>query len=361
MIKSLLPVTIFFFLFSCKSDKTEKVFPITKNISESIYASGTIKSKNQYDAYALANGIIKDIYVKEGDTVKVGQVLLSISNDAQEINKENAQLAAQLADYNNNKAKVDDAELVMNVAKNKLNNDSSLLARQQNLWKQNIGTKVELEQRDLAFQNSRANYFSARTKLSDLKRQLQFNAAQAQKNLQLSTKLQSDYQLKSEFDGIVYNINKKKGEMVNPQTPLAVVGDSKSFILEMQVDENDIVKVELGQTILITMDSHKGEVFKAKVSKINPLMNERSKTFLVEAAFDEMPSKIFPNVSFEANIIKQEKNNALLIPRNFLVNNSKVIKSNGDTVVVKTGLMDYKYIEILSGITSNDELAKPAQ
>ena len=51
----------------------------------------------------------------------------------------------------------------------------------------------------------------------------------------------------------------------------------------------------------------------------------------------------------------------MLIPRNFLINDSLVVKSNGDTVAVKTGLKDYQMVEILSGISVEEELQKPLE
>ena len=145
------------------------------------------------------------------------------------------------------------------------------------------------------------------------------------------------------------------------QTPLAVIGDAKNFILEMQVDEFDILKIRKGLIVLVTLDSYKGKVFEASVTKINPLMNERSKTFLVEAEFLKQPELLYPNITFEANIVLQSKEKALLIPRNFVQNDTLVFKSNGDKVVVKTGLRDYQKIEILSGISAEDELIKPTE
>jgi len=347
-------------LFSC-AKKTEKTKPILSSITESIYASGTVKSDQQYQAFATVNGIIQDIFVQEGDTVKKGEAILSIVNDAQRLSKENAELAASFADMNSNQGKLNDAQQSIELALRKMKNDSSLLARQQNLWQQNIGSKVELEQRELAYQNSKSALYSARVKYEDLKRQLVLNAAQSQKNLQISSKLASDFTLRSDIDGIVYNLPKKKGELVGAQTPLAIIGDAQHFVLEMQVDEYDILKVQKGMKVLVTMDSYKGKVFEAVVSKIDPLMNERSKTFVVEATFVEAPKLLYPNVSFEANIIMQQKEKALLIPRNYLVNDSFVLKSNDEKIAVKTGLKDYKMIEILSGIGADDELKNPAK
>ena len=347
-------------LFSC-GKKTETTKPYVGNISESIYASGVIKSRNQYQAYASASGIIQKVFVSEGDTVSKGTALLSIVNDAQRLNKENAALTASFADLNANQGKLMDAQLNIDLAKSKLKNDSALLARQKTLWQQNIGSKVELEQRELAYQNSKNGYYAARVQYEDLKRQLQLNAAQSQKNLQISTKLASDFTLRSDIDGIVYSLPLKAGELVGPQSVLATIGDAQHFVLEMQVDEYDILKVQKGLKVWVTMDSYKGKVFEAIVSKIDPLMNERSKSFLVEATFIQQPERLYPNLSFEANIVLQSKEKALLIPRNYLYKDSFVLHKNGDKIAVKTGLKDYKMIEILSGISSSDELQKPTE
>jgi multidrug efflux pump subunit AcrA (membrane-fusion protein) len=139
-----------------------------------------------------------------------------------------------------------------------------------------------------------------------------------------------------------------------------VIGDAKKFILEMKVDEYDILKIKKEQSVKVMMDSYKGKVFEARVTKIYPIMNERNKTFIVEAEFINQPEVLYPNISFEANIVLATKTKAILIPRNYILNDSIVIKSNGDKVLVKTGLKDYQKIEILSGITAADELIDPA-
>ena len=127
----------------------------------------------------------------------------------------------------------------------------------------------------------------------------------------------------------------------------------------MQVDEFDILKIRKGLPVLVNLESFPGKVFDAIVTKINPLMNERSKTFMVEAEFINTPEKLYANISFEASIVLETKEKALLIPRNYLINDSTVLKANGEKQIIKTGLKDYNKIEILSGLTSTDELLKP--
>ncbi len=358
--KNWVAIFMLFAIVSCKK-KVEKINPTIEDITESVYASGTIRSLNQYQAFVTVNGIIDEVYIEEGDLVKKGDAILSISNKMQKLNAENARQASEFADYNTNKGKLREAELMKALMLNKMKSDSSLYQRQLNLWEQQVGTKVELEQRELAYQSSKSAYFSAVVKYDDLNRQLGFNSSQSKRNLEISKEMEGDFTLRSEMDGKVYSLLKNKGEIVGLQTPIAIIGDANQFVLEMQVDEYDIINVQLGLKVMVSLDSYKGEVFEAAVSKIYPLMNERSKSFLVEAKFTKMPKVIYPNISFEANIVLRTADKALLIPRNFMVNDSTVLKSNGEKVIVKTGLKDYKKIQILAGLTEEDELIKPGK
>ena len=352
----LLSLVIFF--YACEI-KTEKIKPTVESISESIYASGILKSKNQYQVFATVNGIIEQVFVTEGDTLKKGMPIVLIANETQRLNKENALLASNFSNYNTNKGKLKDAINLIELAKHKVKNDSLLFIRQKNLWQQNIGTQVELEQRELAYLNAKTSYLSSIEKYEELNRQLNFNASQSKNNALISNKLETDFTVRSEIDGMIYNLSKTKGDIVGLQTPIAVVGDAKQFVLEMQVDEYDIIKIKKGLPVLITLDSYKKVVFNALVTKINPLMNERSKTFLVEAEFVTQPDILYPNITFEASIIINTKEQAILIPRNYLLNDSMVMRPNGEKIFIKTGLKDYQKIEVLSGLKETDEISKP--
>ena len=109
------------------------------------------------------------------------------------------------------------------------------------------------------------------------------------------------------------------------------------------------------------MDSYKGEVFEGAVSKIDPFMNERTKSFTVEATFTKQPQVLYPNLTAQANIIIKEKKNALTIPRNYLINDSLVVIQKDKRKEVKTGIKDYRKVEILSGLTADDIIYKPAE
>lgn len=347
-----------FWFFSCDTSD-ENIFPQREDISESVYASGLIKARYQYQAYTNANGTVQEIFVEEGDTVEIGTPILSISNTATRLNRENAEINRTYADRQANQSRLNDLEMTIEYSKTKYQNDSLLLERQKRLMDQGIGTKVDLEQRQLAFENSKTAYETSKLRYQDLKREIEYNERSASKNLAITKALESDLVLKSEINGIVYAILKEKGEMVNAQTPLAIIGSANEYILELQVDEYDIVNVSRGQRIIVSMDSYRGKTFEGIVSKVNPIMDELSKSFTVEGVFVDEPTVLYPNLTLEANIIIQTKENALTIPRSFIINDQFVLNSNGDTIAVQLGIKDYQKAEIIGGIDEKTVLVKP--
>ena len=345
---------------SCKKEK-ENIQVTSSDITESVYASGKVKAIDQYNVYSTVNGVLQNIIVNRGENITKGQTLLEIDNLTSELNTENARIALDLSAENNRKGsdKLEEIELNVNLALEKLQLDSSLYFRQKKLWEQNIGSKLDFEQRQLAYNNSLVNFQTAQKRLAQLKTQLQNEFKRANVNYDINQKLFSDYSIKSSINGRVYDILKERGELVTSQTPLAVIGKADTFLLELAVDENDIIKINIGQKALITMDSYKGEVLEAIVDKVYPIMNERTRTFTVEARFINPPKKLFPNLSVEANIIIQTKKNIITVPNNYIIDGKYVLLNKDEKREVKLGLKDYQKTEVLEGLKENETIYKP--
>ena len=346
-------------LFDSCQIKQTTIQPVQEKITESIYASGVIKSKSQYQVYSSVNGLIAEVLIGEGDLVKKGDPIIRLTNKTAVLNTELAKIAADYSTVNVNSEKLDQLTINIDLTETKMQQDASLLARQKNLWSQQIGTQNDLEQRELAYKNAVNNHQAAKLRYDELKKQIVFQEKQSKKSLQLSSSIAGDFNIKSESAGRVYNIFKKKGEMVSTQSPVALIGSTDIFMIELQVDEYDITRVNLGQKILVSMDSYKDTVFEAIVDKIIPMMNERTKSFTVDAVFVKQPPALYPNLTCEANIVIQQKDKALLIPRNFLLPGDSVLIRGNEKRKVTTGLKDYQKVEIISGLSVTDILLKP--
>jgi multidrug efflux pump subunit AcrA (membrane-fusion protein) len=344
---------------ACK-DKNETIRPEIMDINESVYASGIIKAADEYKVYSSVPGIIRKKLVTEGQLVQAGQPLFLVENKTPEINVDNAQLAVELANENLSGAsgKLKELQLRIQLTKDKMSSDSLLFLRQKNLWDQGIGTQIDFDQRKLAYESSLNNYYTAKSQYALTESQLKNEVRRAQNNYRLASATKSDYTVKSEVTGKVYDIMKEPGELANLQEPLALIGKSNEFYIEMQVDEYDIAKIKEGLLLYINMDSYKGKTFEAKITRIYPIMNERTRSFKVEAMFVKGPEILYPNLSVEANIIIQTKKNALTIPRNYLVEGKYVWISEKEKKAVSIGLSDLQRVEILSGIDTATTIFK---
>lgn len=347
----------FLFFLSCSKEE-EAIKPTFSSITESVYASGKVEAKQQYQVFPTINGIVEKIYKSEADDIAKGELILSIKNETQSLNKANAKLSQEYADLKLNQSKLEDAKSKVNFAKSNLENDSLLYIKQKNLWEKSVGSKLELDRAELKYKNSKMNLVSAMDMLDQVKRQLKLNSKQSANNYEIANLIFDDYNIRSMIDGEVYDIFVEVGELVTPQKKLAVIGEKGQFVLKMDVDERDIKDIRVGQEVIIELNSHIDSTYKAKVTKIYPLMNEQTKTFLVEAEFISKPASIYPNVSFEANIILSKKEKAMLIPLEYLQGESVKLK-DGKFAKVKLGLKNFEKVEILSGIDENTEIVKP--
>lgn len=354
-------VLCFLIIFSACSEKKESTQAVISDISVSLYASASVESKDQYTVLSTVPGILKQVHVEPGDLVKAGDLLFTLENREATLNADNARQVLDFATSNSrkNSDRLQDAVSQVQTSKEKYELDSELYDRQKKLWEQNIGTRLDFDQRHLAFATSKINYDAAESRLVQLRNQLKNDVELSNNNFQIAKKRRADFSIRSEIDGKVFDVMKNKGELVGPQTALCILGNPDQYYLEMNVDENDITSVKMDQEVVITMDSYKGKLFRGRVSKIFPIMDGRSRTFRVEATFSDPPATLYPNLTAEANIIVQVKKKAILIPRSFLDRDNQIWLEDGTKRKVLTGVQDERNVEILKGLTTREIIYKP--
>lgn len=350
------------FLVAGCGDSRNKILPEKTTITESVYSSVTIQPDSLYLAFAAVGGILDKNLLNEGDTVIKGDPISQITNNAPNLNRENARLTLELAkqNYLGSNAVLKSLEEQIQAATLQYTNDSVNFHRQKKLWEQGIGSRAEYDNRELAFELSRNNLRLKKSAYEQTKNELETKYRQAQNNYETSSIAARDFIVESKINGTVYALHKNPGELVTSMEPVATVGSSSKFLVEMLVDEVDIVKVIPGQKALITLDAYPSKVFEAEVSKIYPKKDERSQTFKVEAIFKNAPSTLYPGLSGEGNIIIQQKKEALVIPKEYLVNDSLVETENG-LITIEIGLQDLDRVEVISGIDASTYLLKPSE
>lgn len=352
-------LTLFFIIFSCFNNE-DKILPTERSLTESVYSSVTIQPDSLYQVYAIVSGILDINLVEEGDMVSKSEAIIQIINNAPKLNAQNAKFTLELAkeNYSGKAAILDGIIGEIIAARLKYKNDSTNYYRQKNLWEQQIGSKVQYDTKKLNYELASNNLKLLQSKYNRTKNELQNAVKQSENNYKTALITTKDFTVKSKINGKVYALYKESGEIVNTMEPLASIGSSTHFIIDMLVDEVDIVRIALGQDILIHLDAYKGSIFKGKVSKIYPKKDERNQTFKVEAIFENAPAKLYPGLSGEANIIMAKKDSVLTIPKAYLIDDNKVKTDDGLTYIT-IGLQNMEYVEVISGITKNTYIYKP--
>lgn len=348
-------------LISCASD-SEKILPARITMTESVYSSVTVQPDSLYQAYAAVGGILDHNLLEEGDLVSKGQPILQIINTAPKLNTENARLALQLAkeNYEGSATVLSGIQDEISAVKLSLKSDSINYFRQKNLWEQQIGSKIDFDNRKLAYELSQNRLLLLQNKYKRTKNELETQLRQAQNNLKTSQIATKDFTVTSKINGKVYALFKNPGEIVTTMEPLAAIGNKDVFVVEMLIDEVDIVKIKVGQKALITLDAYHSKVLETTISKIYPSKDERSQTFKIEAVFKETPEVLYPGLAGEGNIIIAQKSNALSIPKEYLIGENSVQTENG-LVALSIGLQDMDKVEILSGIDADTYIYKPKE
>ncbi len=348
-------------LFSCSSE-VESTKPAYRKIVESVYASGTIRPMNDYDLYTSIPGILNSWLVEEGDTISVGSPIAIIESESRTLDADNAKLAYEQALVNASPSSAILTELKLQAenAKRTYQLDSTNYGRLKELQKNKIGTKAELDNSQLRVTTSLNNYQSAKKRLELRNRQLSTDVSTAQNLLSISNNNKTDLLLRSKIDGRVYATYKEAGEFCNSQQALAYLGSGDSYIIELLIDELDINRVELGQKVLLTIDSYGTKVFEASISKIYPVLDPRTQTIMVEAEFKDKQTRPYPGSTIEANIVIKEKGKALTIPKKYLTKGDSVFISSDKKKELSVGLQNMEYVEVLSGLDSSTIIYQPS-
>jgi multidrug efflux pump subunit AcrA (membrane-fusion protein) len=355
--KTIIPLLLLATLFSCGESK--EIQPITQDIKELVFASGQLEWDNSYNLTAQTDGVIQNTNFEVGNVVSKGKVLATIDNPINQINSEVAQEQLVISNQNVsvNAPALQQMEQNIQIAESKYLQDKKNAERYERLNQNNIGSKVEYENAQLTAKNALLNW-------NGLKKQYALLLQQA-KQQQIATKGQlKNNQVLKDYNsivavesGTVIKKFKNNGDYVKKGDVIAIIGDQQKVEAVLNVDENSIGKVKLGQTVFVKLNTNKNVVHNGKVTEILSAFDTQSQSFICKVNFDEALANPLFGTQLEANIFIAEKKNALLIPRNYVGFGNKVnVKGQDESVIIKTGIISTEYVEVLDGIDKNTVL-----
>jgi HlyD family secretion protein len=388
-------------------------------IIETVNATGKVYPEVEVKISPDISGEITELNVLEGDSVKKGQVLARIYADIYATQRDQAAAAV-----NQQQAMTANSQSQMDALKASMDQAERTYNRQKQLLDDKVISKAEFEQAESAYLSAKANYNAAIESIKGNKASIvsaQANLARANKDLSRTT-------LIAPMNGVISSLSVKKGERVAGNsfalgTEMMRVADMTIMEVRVNVGENDIVKVNIGDSADVEVDAYNNRKFKGIVTQIaastatsasglastssNDVTNYEVRIRLDAGSYSDLidpkKSKKFvfrPGMNASADIKTKRHNDVLAVPinsvsarvkgsdkniedkkkedkknkpnddqdnqdnNNAAVNTDEleevvfVLQKDGKVkkTIVKTGIQDINYIEILHGLNAGDEI-----
>jgi HlyD family secretion protein len=350
-----------------------------RTITQTVTAIGKIQPEMQVKISSQTSGEVIFLAVKEGDTVSNGQVLVRIKPDI---------IETQLDQY---KAALEGSKMDIDIRKADMNRQKSTLKRITELYEKEFVSQDEFERTKTAYEQSVMGYNAALSRYAQSEASL--------KQIQRSAERTIVY---SPLNGIVTQLNIENGEKVlgtemMEGTAMMIVSDLSIMNAEVEVDENDIILVKIGDKAKIEIDAFPDKIFDGYVIEIghsaisNKLGTQDQVTnFKVKIRMFAPENKLRPGMSCSVDILTETRKDIIAVPlqavtiRETNLNtkpdveedeteeidtkkdkakrpNSVVFlqnKNKAKKVTVETGISDNGYIEITKGLKLGDKVIK---
>ena len=241
------------------TEKTTK-----RTIIESVNASGKIYPEVEVRISPDISGEVVELNVEEGDSVKRGQVLARIFADIYALQRDEA-----ASRVNQSVATVANSEAGLEALKANLDMARQTYERNKKLYDDKVISKAELENFETTYRSAQANYNAGAQTIKSLQagvQTAQTGLSSANKNLGRTT-------LIAPMDGVVSSLGVKKGERVagnsfNIGTEMMRVADMSVLEVRVDVGENDVVKMNVGDSADVEVDAYNNRKFKGVVTQI---------------------------------------------------------------------------------------------
>lgn len=356
--------------FEVAVEKGEK-----RTIIETITANGKIQPETEVKITPDVSGEIVDLFVKEGEYVEEGKLLLKIKPDIYVSMRNRVR-----ASLNSSKARLSQVEAQYVQSKLSYN-------RNKKLWEQQTISESDYESAEASYKMAEADLNAAKYSVKSSEASLK----EAEENLRKTS-------IYAPMSGTISTLLIEKGERVvgtemMSGTELMRVADLSRMEVIVEVNENDIIRVLTGDTAIIEVDAYMDQDFKGLVTEIansatttgmsaDQVTSFNVKIFLLHESYqnllDETPNPFRPGMSATVDIqtetkydiftipiqavttrldtIGQEQNDLVVADKDPDVVVFKVIDDYVMSQIVETGIQDNNYIEITSGLSIEDEI-----
>jgi HlyD family secretion protein len=330
---------------------------------EAVYATGSVEAENRVEVKAQVAGSIAELLVREGAKVKKGELLARINNPSAtfELKRGTSDLTAASA-----QASRDAPQLAALAAQSRsiaaeLESARVEHARTAQLHKSGGVPQADVDRALARLEQLKGSLDANAAQQRALRIDLSANVARQSAQVQSLAARVSDADVRAPLDGVVLVRRVEPGEVVSVNQPLFVVGDTRSLVLEVSVDEADVARIGDGRDggpvtkVAVSLLAFSKQVFSGEVFEIFPDADRTKKAFLVKVRLDQIPSGMRSGMTAEVNMITQQRE-GLLAPASAESDGELWLAQGGVAVKrkVRIGIRDPLRVEVLEGLSEGD-------
>ncbi|MBW2032170.1 MAG: efflux RND transporter periplasmic adaptor subunit [Deltaproteobacteria bacterium] len=358
------------------------VVPVQKgDLAETLLLTGTLNAAQEVKITSKIPGRVEKVPVEEGTLVKTGDMLIQLEQKELSLAVAQAEAAVATAQAGltkvlagTRKEKIEQARAALAQAKANADLSKITFERMAKLLKDKSISRTKYDEAKAHYDAAIAQYNSAQAHLEMEKTgatREDIDIARAQVGLATAALATARRQfqnatINSPIDGVVAHKNVEPGEVVSPPMipgkALLDIVDIKSLKTMVNISENRIKDVKLGQEAIITLDGFIGETFTRKVSMISPVVDVKSRTFKAEVLISNPGNRLKPGMFARVQLILTKQTDIVRVPIKAITEGEKgkvvFLAVNGMAEVrpVKLGISDGVDVEIISGIKPGEKV-----
>jgi HlyD family secretion protein len=347
------------------------------DIRSLVSTNGKIEPLQSFEAHAPVATTIKSIFVKEGQNVKKGQLLVQMDDaDARsaaatalaQIRRAQADLSA--VENGGNREEVLTIESQLAKARTARDTAQRNFDALQLLQQEGAASAGEVKAASDQLQRANADVTLLEQKQKERYSAPEVARVEAQKSEAEAAYAAAEDRLnqlnvRAPFDGVVYSLPVLQGAYVNPGELVLQEADLSKVRVRAFVDEPDVARLAAGDAIDVTWDAVPGRVWHSSVTSMPAVIKPHGTRNVGETTFivDNNDLRLLPNVNVGVSVITAEHKNVLTVPREAVHqedNQTYVYEIQGDTLQrrdVQTSISNLTQVEVTGGINENAQVA----
>jgi RND family efflux transporter MFP subunit len=347
-----------------------RVYPVEEQvIRRRVQAVGSLYALEESTISAEVEGRVERVLVDVGDSVREGQVLVTISPTELQYELERQrgiarQVRAQLGLGPNDPVPRDPTQVAfVQRAAADLFDAEQKYRRAEQLFRDRLVSQQQLDEAASRYNGARAAHALALQQVEQLKAQLQSSEAASK----LAEKKLADTSIRAPFPGSIKERRVSPGEYLKVQSPVMVIVRTDQLRARLAVPEKWAGAVKTRATVDVQVEAYPNEVFRGRLERINPSVAQDSRTFEVEALLPNPAGRLKPGFFVQASLPSELEEKALTIPEqavNYRYGVYRVFVLNGGRVAerqIKPGAPQGDRLEVLEGLRVGERLAVAVQ